>query len=141
MFLINLSTDTNNISSAGNVNFVNTAKEEFTKSLTDSFIKKIGESHISGAADKKDVFAYVMADVNESTSESNNIIVSGITHYSESPYTINKKAYNFTIGKGSSNEYSARLGLNMFKLPEGEFTLVIEFFPPLLNQLSIHVVF
>lgn len=81
-----------------------------------------------------------MADVNESTSESDNIIVSGITDYSESPHTINKKAYNFTIGKGASNEYSARLGLNMSKLAEGEFTLVVEFFPPIMDSLSVNVV-
>lgn len=119
---------------------MNTAKAELPKSLTDSFAKKIGESHISAAGDKKNVFAYVMADVNESTSESDNIIVGGITDYSVSSYSINKKGYNFKIGKGASNEYSSRLGLKMFRLSEGEFTLVIEFFPSIMNSLSVNVV-
>lgn len=52
--------------------YVNTTKAELTKSLTDSFTKKLGESRISAIADKKNVFAYVMADVNESSSATDN---------------------------------------------------------------------
>lgn len=65
-----------------------------------------------------------MADVNEPTSKSDNIIVDSTKDFSDSPHTINKKAYSFTIGKWSKNEYSARLGFNKFKLAEGEFTLI-----------------
>ena len=65
---------------------------------------------MSAAADKKNVFAYAMAYVNESTSESYNIIVDSIKDFYESPHTINNKAhYSFTIEIGSSNKYSARL--------------------------------
>ena len=46
---------------------MNSAKAELTKALTDSFNEKIGESHVSAAADKKNIFAHVMADVNKST--------------------------------------------------------------------------
>ena len=81
-----------------------------------------------------------MADVNESTSESDNIIVSSITDFSESLHPISKKANNFKIGKDPNNRYSARLGLNMFKLPDGEFTFVIEFLPPKMDELSVNVV-
>lgn len=52
--------------------------------------KKIGKSHISASADKKNVFSYVMEDVNKSTSETNNIIVDSIKDYSKSPHTIKK---------------------------------------------------
>ena len=81
-----------------------------------------------------------MADVNESTSESDNIIVSSITDFSESLHPISKKANNFKIGKDPNNRYSARLGLNMFKLPDGEFSFVIEFLPPKMDELSVNVV-
>lgn len=81
-----------------------------------------------------------MADVNEPTSKSDNTIVDSTKDFSDSPHTITKKAYSFTIGKGSNNEYSARLGFNKFKLAEGEFTLVIEFFPSSMDQLSVKIV-
>jgi len=42
--------------------------------------------------------------------------------------------------KNAQNEYSSRLGFNMFKLPEGEYTLTIEFLPPSTTHLSVNVV-
>ena len=65
---INLSTDTADVLSAANVRYANQAKAELGLSLTASFNKKINESHISSSTDKKDVFRYIMEDVNESTS-------------------------------------------------------------------------
>ena len=79
--IFNLSVDTNDISSVANINYVNFAKAELTKELTDSFNKKICESHVSVAADKKHVFTYVMVDVNKSTSVTDNIIVDSIKDY------------------------------------------------------------
>lgn len=63
----------------------------------------------------------------------------GVQDYLESAHDVNKKAYIFRIGKGSNNEYSSRLGLNMFKLLQGEYILVIEFFPPSIDQLTVSV--
>jgi len=97
-------------------------------------------SHIS--ADqlvKKNVFQYLMNGVNQSTSE-NNIIVDVIEDFSDSPHDISKKAYNFRMGKGAQNWYASRLGFNMYLLPEGEFTLVIEVFPPAMDQVTVSVV-
>ena len=45
------------------------------------------------------------------------------------------------MGKDAQNEYSSRIGFNMFRLPEGEYTLAIEFFPPSTTDLSVSVVF
>jgi len=45
-----------------------------------------------------------------------------------------------SMGKGLNNEYLSRLGFNMYKPPEGEFTLVIEFFAPVMNQVTVSVV-
>ena len=95
-------------------------------------------SHISSSTDKKDVFRYIMEEVNESTSE-DNIIVDGIKDFSFSSHDVNKKAYSFRMGKGAVNWYSSHLGFNMYKLPHGEYTLVIEFFPPYVENVTVSV--
>jgi len=80
-----------------------------------------------------------MEDVNESASE-DNIIVDGIKEFPVSPHDVNKKAYSFKMGKGAQNWHSSRLSFNMYKLPEGEYTLAIEFFPPSMDQVTLSVV-
>ena len=77
----NSSTDAADALSAVNVRHVNQVKADLVVSLTASFNKKISESHISSSTDKKDVFRYIMEEVNESTSE-DNIIVDGIKDFS-----------------------------------------------------------
>lgn len=62
-----------------------------------------------------------MEDVNESLSEEN-IIVDGINDFPDSPHDINKKAYVSKMGKGLHNEYSSKLGLNVYVFPKGEYT-------------------
>ena len=137
--MINLSSDTADVLSAANIRYVNQAKVELGLLLTASFYKKINESHIGSSTDKKDVFQYIMEEVNESTSE-NNIIVDGIKDFPSSLHDVNKKAYSFRMGKGAENWYSSRLGFNLYKLPEGEYTLAIEFFPPSMDQVTVSVV-
>ena len=44
------------------------------------------------------------------------------------------------MAKDDTNLFAGRLGLNMFKLPEGEFTLCIEFFPAKMTGVSVNVV-
>ena len=80
-----------------------------------------------------------MEDVNQSSSE-RDIIFVGIVDFSDSPHNINKKAYSFKMGKGVQNEYNSPLGFNMFKLPEGEYTLAIEFFAPVMTNVRVDVV-
>ena len=141
--IINLNTDDKDIKSAANVGYVSskvrTAKGDVTVGLKTYFDTKIKESHITSSTNKKDVFRYLMENADESSSE-NNIIVDGIVDFSGSPYNVNKKAYKFKMGKDAQNEYSSRIGFNMFKLPEGEYTLAIEFFTPSTTNLSVSVV-
>ena len=87
---------------------------------------------------KKNVFKYLMDDVNESSSESD-ILVLGIVDYANSPHTINKKAYKLTLTKDSdgSNEYRSRIGFNLYQLPLGLYTMIVEFFPPGMNKISV----
>ena len=129
----NLSTDSRNGISAVNVRYVNQVKADMAVTLTNSFNKKINASHISSSNNKKNVFQYLMDEVNESSSESN-IIVDGVNNFDDSPHDLNKKAYSFRMGKNVQNWYATRLGFNMNKLPNGEYTLVIEYFPPSMDQ-------
>ena len=141
--IINLNTDDKDIKSAANVGYVSskvqTAKGDVTVGLKTYLDTKIKESHITSSTNKKDIFRYLMENADESSSE-NNIIVDGIVNFSGSPHNVNKKAYKFKMGKDAQNEYSSRIGFNMFKLPEGEYTLAIEFFPPSTTNLSVSVV-
>ena len=116
--IINLSTDSHNMLSVTNIMYINQVKGAIITTLTDSFTKKINESHITSSDSKKDVFRYIMEDVNESLSESN-IIVDGIIDFYGSPHDVDKKAYSFRLRKGAKNWYSSRLGFNVFALPNG----------------------
>lgn len=77
-----------------------------------------------------------MEDDDESTSE-NNIIVDGTVDFFASPHDVNKKAYRFRMGKGAKHRYSSRLGFNMYILSKGESTLVIEFFPQPMDEVTV----
>ena len=116
---------TSEYNNATNVSYVKN-EVNLSATLTDRFDRKINESHISSSTNKKDVFRYLMEDADESSSE-NNIIVDGTSDFSGSSHNVNKKAYSFKMGKGAQNQYSSRIGFNMFKLPEGEYTLELNF--------------
>ena len=59
--------------------------------------------------------------------------------FSDSPHQINKKAYSLKLlfEKGSPYQYQSRLGFNLYKLPVGYYTMVVEWFPPEMNELSV----
>ena len=101
---------------------------------------KIAENGISATSRPKDVFRYLMEDPLQSSSESNTV-VTGIVDFQQSPHKINKKAYALKINKRSSdNMFLGRLGFNMFKLPEGEYTICVEFFPAKIDGVSVNAV-
>ena len=134
--IINLQTDSKNSKSAVNVELM---ENEITD-LRNLVTQKIHESQIINSGQKKDAFRYLMENDDESSSESN-IQVLGIVDFSNSPHQINKKAYQLKLlfQKSSPNQYQSRLGFNLFKLPVGYYTLVVEWFPPEMNELSVTV--
>ena len=67
------------------------AKDAATK----DFVEK---SHVSQSGLQQNVFLYQMTDDLESSSESN-ITVTGIKDFANTPHTLFKKAYHFTIGE------------------------------------------
>ena len=132
--IVNLQTDYRDSKSAVNVNFV---ENEIT-TMRDLVTQKIHESQIINSGKKRDAFRYLMENTDESSSE-NNIEVLGINDFPNSPHQINKKAYvlKLLFEKGSPNQYRSRLGFNLYKLPVGYYTLVVEWFPPEMNELSV----
>ena len=134
--IINLQTDSKNSKSAVNVELM---ENEIT-TMRDLVTQKIHESQIINSGQKRDAFRYLMEDTDESSSE-NNIKVLGISDFSGSPHQVNKKAYSLQLlfEKDSPNQYRSRLGFNLYKLPVGYYTLVVEWFPPEMNELSVAV--
>ena len=134
--IINLQTDSKNSKSAVNVELM---ENEIT-GLRNLVTQKIHESHIINSGQKKDAFRYLMENDDESSSESN-IQVLGIVNFSNSPHQINKKAYQLKLlfQKSSPNQYQSRLGFNLYKLPVGYYTFVVEWFPPEMSELSVAV--
>ena len=100
--------------------------------------KYVDDSHNTTGL-PKDSSRYLMEEVDESSSESG-ITETAIVDFPNSPHLYNKKAYAFKVAKDDTNLFAGRLGLNMFKLPEGEFTLCIEFFPAKMTGVSVNVV-
>ena len=134
--IVNLQTDSKNSKSAVNVELM---ENEITD-LRNLVTQKIHESQIINSGQKKDAFRYLMENDDESSSESN-IQVLGIVDFSNSPHQINKKAYQLKLlfQKSSPNQYQSRLGFNLFKLPVGYYTFVVEWFPPEMSELSVTV--
>ena len=132
--IVNLQTDYRDSKSAVNVDFM---QNEIT-TMRDLVTQKIHESQIINSGQKRDAFRYLVEDTDESSSE-NNIKVLGINDFPNSPHQINKKAYQLQLlfEKDSPNQYRSRLGFNLYKLPVGYYTLVVEWFPPEMNELSV----
>ena len=65
----------------------------------------------------------------ESSSE-RNITVNGIVDYDGSPHK-NKKAYDIDLIyiPGTQN-YDSRIGINIYSLPIGKFTIIMEYYYP-----------
>ena len=134
--IVNLQTDSKNSKSAVNVELM---ENEITD-LRNLVTQKIHESQIINSGQKKDAFRYLMENDDESSSEYN-IEVLGIVDFSNSPHQINKKAYQLKLlfQKSSPNQYQSRLGFNLYKLPVDYYTLVVEWFPPEMSELSVAV--
>ena len=77
---------------------------------------------------KDNAFKYLL-DADESSSE-RNIIVNGIVDFNESPHS-NKKAYSVDmIYIPGTQNYDSRIGINIFSLPIGKFTIIMEYYYP-----------
>ena len=79
-------------------------------------------SHIENA------FKY-LSDQDESSSE-RNIIVHGIADFNGSPHK-NKKAYDIDlVYTAGTQNYDSQIGINLYPLPIGKYTVVMEYYYP-----------
>ena len=113
---------------------------EFLDSKIDDLNKKITKNTITATSHPKDEFRYLMGDPLQSSSESS-IVVPGIVYFQQSPHKINKNAYALKINKRSSdNMFLGRMGFDMYKIPEGEYTICVEFFPGKMDGVNVNAV-
>ena len=86
------------------------------------FKSHLVSSHIENA------FKY-LSDQDESSSE-RNIIVHGIQDFNGSPHK-NKKAYDIDlIYTSGTRNYDSKIGINLYPLPVGKFTIIMEYYFP-----------
>ena len=101
---------------------------------------KIAENGISAISHPPNEFDYLMKDALESSSESG-VTGVAIVDFASTPHKFNKKSYVMQIAKrAADNMFLGRLGFNMFKLPEGEYTICVEFFPAKIGGVSVNAV-
>ena len=102
----------------------NADDEATNKKYVDDTISK---ANIKPSHTPKNVFKYLMDDVNEWSSEYN-IKVGNFTDMSESPHSWDKRVLNITPIKDGAN-YRFRLGLQMFSMKTNEtYSLIVELY-------------
>ena len=117
---------------------LNTSNLNLSTQITTAYKKYVNESHVTPSGHlEENVFRYLMEDVDESSSE-NNIAVSGIVRFDASIHQNDKNAYRMTLIKDlGSDDYRSRIGFNLGSLPIGYYTLVCEFFPIVMSNVSV----
>ena len=108
----------------GLTNLPNVDDEVANKKYVDSHISK---SNIKPSHTPKNVFQYLMNDVNEWSTEYD-VKVENFSNLAESPHSWDKRVLNITPVKNGSN-YRFRLGLQMFPMKTSEtYSLVVELY-------------
>ena len=108
----------------GLTNFPNADDQATNKKYVDDNITKV---NIKPSHTPKNVFKYLMTDINEWSSEYN-IKVEKFSDLAESPHSWDKRVLKITAVKDGSN-YRFRLGLQMYPLVTNEsYSLVIELY-------------
>ena len=108
----------------GLTNLPNDDDEATNKKYVD---ENISRSNIKPSHTPKNVFQYLMDDVNEWSSEYN-VKVESFSDLTESPHSWDKKVLNISPIK-SGNNYRFRLGLQMFRMKTNEsYSLIVELY-------------
>ena len=98
--------------------------EATNKKYVDS---KVSKSNIKPSHTPKNVFQYLMDDVNEWSTEYN-VKVENFSNLPESPHSWDKRVLNITPVK-SGRRYRFRLGLQMFRMKTNEsYSLIVELY-------------
>ena len=93
-----------------------------------SMKKYVGSNSISaGHSHKKNALAYLER---AGVTAVNNVTSVTFEDFTSNLHSVNKKAYTFNLVRTSVNSFNSRLKLNKKPLPEGEYTISVEFFIP-----------
>ena len=94
-----------------------------------SMKKYVGSNSISaGHSHKKNALAYLSKIVG--VAAGNNVTSITFEDFTSNLHFVNKKAYTFNLVRTGVNSFNSRLALNKIPLPEGEYTICVEFFIP-----------
>ena len=109
--------------SASNSNVFTQITNNYKQYVNEELLKShLVSSHIENA------FKY-LSDQDESSSE-RNIILNGIQDFNGSPHK-NKKAYDIDlIYTSGTQNYDSKIGINLYPLPVGKFTIIMEYYFP-----------
>ena len=94
-----------------------------------SMKKYVGSNSITaGHSHKKNALAYL--ERGSGVTDVNNVTSVTFEDFTSNLHSVNKKAYTFNLVRTSVNSFNSRLKLNKKPLPEGEYTICVEFFIP-----------
>ena len=94
-----------------------------------SMKKYVGSNSISaGHSHKKNALAYL--ERGSGVTDVNNVTSVTLEDFTSNLHSVNKKAYTFNLVRTGVNSFNSRLKLNKKPLPEGEYTICVEFFIP-----------
>ena len=94
-----------------------------------SMKKYVGSNSISaGHSHKKNALAYL--ERGSGVTAVNNVTSVTFEDFTSNLHSVNKKAYTFNLVRTGVNSFNSRLALNKKPLPEGEYTICVEFFIP-----------
>ena len=94
-----------------------------------SMKKYVGSNSITaGRSHKKNALAYL--EQWKGVTGVNNVTSVTFEDFTSNLHSVNKKAYTFNLVRTGVNSFNSRLALNKIPLPEGEYTICVEFFIP-----------
>ena len=115
---------------ATSVNFVNKTISDNNSTIVTNYQKYVDDrlKYSVQSADKSNAFQYVMDDPAGQFYDEDDI--KGIKKTNKDYHKINKETYEMQLILDSSGYYSSRLGINMYTVPNGEYSLVYELYYP-----------
>ena len=125
---------------ATSVNFVNKTISDNNSTIVTNYQKYVDDrlKYSVQSADKSNAFQYVMDDPAGQFYDEDDI--KGIKKTNRDYHKINKETYQMQLVLDSSGYYSSRLGINMYTLPNGEYSLVYElYFPNSIDSSTVQI--
>ena len=112
------------------VNFVNRTVSDNNTTMTTNYQNYIDNrlKHSVQSTETSNAFQYVMDDPAGQFYDEDDI--KGIKKTNKDYHKINKETYEMQLLLDSIGYYSSRLGINMYTLPNGEYSLVYELYYP-----------